>query len=322
MLDLVAEKDIVLLEMSIHTSSTGSVDVEVWTRQGSYRGYEKNRNAWHRIAKTTVKGKGEGHLTPLPKDAFDPIRIQAGDTQALYATLTTAEMRYSKGSKQGKVYVSNDDISIFEGVGVSYPFKSVFRPRLWQGEIRYALLDDPGVNEIPTPSPTPVPAVRSLETTMGGGNGQAGNMYDILAMNDIDIQGISHIHINSLDMVVVEIYTKAGSYRGFERDESAWTLIATASVKGSGKGERTLLPEDLFDATIVVNAGETQGFYVTLTTAQMRYTDGDEVGAVFASSPDLQILQGAGVVYPFRATYQPRVWNGGLLYTVIEQGNE
>lgn len=322
MLDLVAEKDIVLLEMSIHTSSTGSVDVEVWTRQGSYRGYEKNRNAWHRIAKTSVKGKGEGHLTPLPKDAFDPIRIQAGDTQALYATLTTAEMRYSKGSKQGKVYVSNDDISIFEGVGVSYPFKSVFRPRLWQGEIRYALLDDPGVNEIPTPSPTPVPAVRSLETTMGGGNGQAGNMYDILAMNDIDIQGISHIHINSLDMVVVEIYTKAGSYRGFERDESAWTLIATASVKGSGKGERTLLPEDLFDATIVVNAGETQGFYVTLTTAQMRYTDGDEVGAVFASSPDLQILQGAGVVYPFRATYQPRVWNGGLLYTVIEQGNE
>lgn len=321
MLNLVAEKDIVLLEMSIHTSSTDSVEVEVWTRQGSYRGQEKNRNAWHQIAKTTVQGRGEGHLTPLPEDAFDPIRIQAGDTQALYVTLTTAEMRYTKGSKQGNVYVSNDDISILEGVGVSYPFKSVFRPRLWQGQIRYALQDNPGVNNIPTPSPTPIPAVRSLETTMGGGNGQAGNMFHCVATNDIEIHGISHIHANTLDMVDVEVYTKTGTYRGFEKDESEWTLIATASVKGSGKGERTLLPQDLFDAPISVNAGNTQAFYVTLTTAQMRYSDGDEVGAVYASSPDLQILQGAGVVYPFRATYEPRVWNGGLLYSV-KQGDE
>ena len=145
-------------------------------------------------------------------------------------------------------------------------------------------------------------------------------MYDIVAVNDIEIQGISHIHTNTLDMVDVEVYTKTGSYRGYEKNTPAWKLIATASVKGSGKGQRTLLPEDLFDAPIAVNASNTQAFYVTLTTAQMRYSDGDDLGAVHASSPNLQILQGAGVVYPFRATYQPRVWNGGLLYTVIEQG--
>jgi len=325
MLDLVAGKDIVLLEMSIHTSSKSNVEVELWTKEGSYRGQEKKRRAWHRIAKTTVQGRGEGHLTPLPKDAFDPIRIQAGQTRALYVTLTTAEMRYSRGSKQGNVYVSNDDISILEGVGVSYPFKSVFRPRLWQGDIKYALQDDPGVGEIPTPSPTPVPAVRTLETTMEGGNGQSGNLFDCVAINDVEIQGISHIHTNTLDMVDVEVYTKTGTYRGSERDESAWTLIATASVKGSGKGQRTLLPADLFDAPITVNAGETQAFYVTLTTAQMRYSDGDELGAVYASSADLQILQGAGVVYPFgngsssAGVWEPRIWNGGLIISTANK---
>ena len=159
------------------------------------------------------------------------------------------------------------------------------------------------------------PAVRTLETTMIGGNGQSGNMVDCVAINDVEILGISHIHTNTLDTVDVEVYTKVGTYRGSERDESAWTLIATASVKGSGKGQRTLLPEDLFDTPVTVNAGETQAFYITLTTAQMRYSDGEELGAVYADDANLKILQGAGVVYPYRATYEPRVWNGGLIYS-------
>ena len=304
------KKDIVLLEMSIHTSSVSSVDVEVWTRPGSYVGHEKNRSAWHRIAKTSVLGRGEGQLTPLPKDAFDPIRIQAGETQGMYVTLLTAEIRYSKGS----VYVSNDDLSITQGVGVSYPFKNTFQPRNWEGQIKYTL-DASAIDALPTSAPTPVPVVRTLETTMEGGNGQSGNMVDCVAINDVEILGISHIHTNTLDMVDVEVYTKVGSYLGYETDESAWTLITTVSVKGSGKGQRTLLPEDLFDTPVTVNAGETQAFYITLTTAQMRYSDGDDLGAVYADDANLKILQGAGVVYPYRATYEPRVWNGGLIYS-------
>jgi hypothetical protein len=159
----------------------------------------------------------------------------------MYVTLTTAEIRYSKGSKRdSSVYASNDDLSITQGVGVSYPFKTTFQSRFWEGQIKYALQDAPGIDALPTPSPTPVPAVRTLETTMEGGNGQSGNMVDCVAINDVEILGISHIHTNTLDMVDVEVYTKIGTYRGSERDESAWTLVATASVKGSGKGQRTL----------------------------------------------------------------------------------
>ena len=310
------KKDIVLLEMSIHTSSVSSVDAEVWTRPGSYVGHEKNRSDWSRIAKVSVLGRGEGQLTPLPKDSFDPIRIEGGETHAFYVTLTTAEIRYSKGTKQdSSVYVWNDGLSITQGVGVSYPFKNTFQPRNWEGQIKYALQDAPGIDALPTPSPTPVPAVRTLKTTMEGGHGQSGNTLDCVAINDVEILGISHSHTNTLDMVDVEVYTKSGTYRGFERDESSWTLIGTVSVKGSGKGQRTLLPEDLFDTPVTVNAGETQAFYITLTTAQMRYSDGDALGAVYAEDANLKILQGAGVVYPFRATYQPRVWNGGLIYS-------
>jgi len=140
MFDIVPRKDLVILDMSIHTRSTSDVDVRIWIKEGSYRKHENERKPWRRIVKTTVRGQGEGQLTPLPEGAFPPIQLSASQRQAFYVTLTTAEIHYSKGRKQGLVYASNDDLSILEGVGKAFPFKATYKPRVWHGEIAYAVL--------------------------------------------------------------------------------------------------------------------------------------------------------------------------------------
>ena len=68
---------------------------------------------------------------------------------------------------------------------------------------------------------------------------------------------------------------------------------------------------------IDLDQGETQAFYVTLLNTVMRYSNGDKDSqAVDVSNSDLEILEGVGKGYPFKSTYNARVFNGSILYEV------
>jgi hypothetical protein len=78
---------------------------------------------------------------------------------------------------------------------------------------------------------------------------------------------------------------------------------------------------------LTIKEGETWAFYVLTSVPDLRYTMGTAIGEVFSSSPEIDILQGAGaadfpafgsglpeygnVEYTF---YAPRVFNGNLRY--------
>lgn len=87
-----------------------------------------------------------------------------------------------------------------------------------------------------------------------------------------------------------------------------------------------IVPESAFEP-LTIKEGETWALYVLTSTSDQRYTMGTSIGQVFASSPELDILEGAGAAnYPAFGSeyggieytfYAPRVFNGILRYDYI-----
>ena len=150
----------------------------------------------------------------------------------------------------------------------------------------------------------------TLSTTFAGGNGNAGNMFDITAINSIVISAFEgHITGNGY----IKIYYKAGTFAGSETTPSAWTLADSAMVTSAGAGVPTYINIPM---SISISAGQTYGFYFTgnNTGATVAYTNGTTQGAVYSSNTDLEILEGVGNSYPFGGTFTPRIWNGIVHY--------
>tara|TARA_R110002072_G_scaffold1587_1_gene13347 strand:+ start:150532 stop:154179 length:3648 start_codon:yes stop_codon:yes gene_type:complete len=160
------------------------------------------------------------------------------------------------------------------------------------------------------------PVPQTLLTTLDGGNGNFGNMFDINALNDVTIDSFD-IHGDTGAVFDVEVYAKSGTWVGSEDNPGDWTLIGTATgVVSNGDGAVTPLGLAL---DYQIPAGETHAFYVTPTdfsTGGFNYTNGTATGAVFASDANIEFLEGAGKGYPFSGTtFAPRVFNGNIQYS-------
>ncbi len=147
-----------------------------------------------------------------------------------------------------------------------------------------------------------------LTTTFAGGNSQDGNMFDIVAINNVTITGFD-AHPISND--TIEIYYRTGSYLGFQTTSAGWNFVGKAYVTANPFGTPTPVP---ILVNVPILAGDTVGFYVTNQSANLNYTDGTVQGAVFASDANIQFLEGHGGTYPFNLINVPRVFNGIVYY--------
>lgn len=150
----------------------------------------------------------------------------------------------------------------------------------------------------------------NLQTTFAGGNGSAGNMFDIVAINEVTITGFDgNLNVGTGN---VHIYYKSGTYVGYESNSSAWTFVGTTSVTSSGNGSPTSLPIAL---NVTIPTGQTYAFYVHAENGN-DYTNGSSVGNIYASDANIQIIEGCGKSIPLftGSTYQPRVFNGIVYY--------
>lgn len=152
----------------------------------------------------------------------------------------------------------------------------------------------------------------TLTTTYEGGNGQDGNMFDVVAKKAVTVTAVdTHCDIGVADF---EIYGKTGTYVGSDTTPEDWTLLGSASsVTCAGEGIPTEVPISL---SVVIPAGTSYAFYITTTEEgpNFNYTNGTAVGAVYTEDVNIQILEGAGKEYPFSATFEPRIWNGTITY--------
>jgi len=152
-----------------------------------------------------------------------------------------------------------------------------------------------------------------LTTTFAGGNGQNGNMFDVVTKaNALTVTGLD---LNLIaGTYTVEVYKKNGTWVGSENNAGAWTLIDSAALTSNG----TPTFFDLADFNL--GALSTSGLYITTTSpvgvGLMRYTNGTAVGNVYSQNADLQILEGAGKTYAFADTFTPRIWNGSIQYQI------
>lgn len=153
----------------------------------------------------------------------------------------------------------------------------------------------------------------ALNAGFAGGNGQSGNMFEIVAINDVTICDFD-IHLGTTNPNTIEVYalTATGTFAGNESNPAAWTLLATANVVGAGIGNPTPLNLNLGYG---IPAGTTQAFYVTCTTStDIDYTNGNAQGNVWAQDANIQFLEGTGNAYPFGTFFTPRVFNGIIYY--------
>merc|ERR1712232_676305 len=133
MFDIKAKQDLTIKEMDVNTSS-GNINVEVYTKSGSYSGSQNISGAWTSILSGSGTGEGQGNPTPL--SPFNGVVVASGATQGFFVLVNS--IRYTNGSAVGSVFAENSHMQFFEGIGRSGGFgSSIFSPRVWNGNIRY-----------------------------------------------------------------------------------------------------------------------------------------------------------------------------------------
>lgn len=321
MIDIVAHQPITVKAFDIHTYSNATVDVLVYTKKGTYKGFDKDENAWELICEAQVMGQGSPNPTHVAAEHVTPVVIEAGQTQAFYITLTERSIRYTNGV----VEVDDGIMAITSSAGKKYPFRDTYADRIWNGVVYYTV-GEPDRTAFPSPVPIDgsLGPLRTMETTYANRNGSYGSMFNIKAKQFLVVHNLYvHTYHQFGAMVEVEIYKLKHAntgYHGFEQSPNDWELLGSATVEGKGAGKPTQLPPDAID-NFEIEAGQLQALYVTIVGGGLRYSNGDSPPGSpqdpmeFTSNKDLIVYEGSGVGSShFGDAFFPRVFNGEILY--------
>jgi hypothetical protein len=159
----------------------------------------------------------------------------------------------------------------------------------------------------------------SLTTTFAGGNTFAGNMFDVTTFGKALKVTSLEVNVQQLTTTpgILDVYTKAGSYVGFDSNAAPWTKVSSVNLNSaSPTGTPTFV--DISD--ILLSANTVTGFYVTFNhqsanTNYLSYTNGANT---YANS-DLKITTGVGKSGTFGGTFSPRTWNGTVNYQTVPE---
>ena len=139
MFSVEALRDVSITSLVINAMSKGQGAVKVYTRNGSYTGYESNKQGWNLIySNQEVVHEKRGQPTEL-REFLNPVTIKSGNIQSFFVHSSNS-LVYTAGTKEGDTYTSDDSIVIYEGIGTTGIFSGVtYSPRVWGGIIRYDL---------------------------------------------------------------------------------------------------------------------------------------------------------------------------------------
>jgi len=313
MFDVIALETIQIREMDVHLTSLPNINVEIYTKHGTLYDGATNAALWTQMGSCEVDGQGDGIPTPLPDSCITPITIIDGEEMGIYVTARHTEMRYSWGFQAGGILAENDHLQITEGVGVVYPFSYVFSPRRWSGTLRYVLRSE-------------------ASTTFDGTVNHSGYMFDVVAHSDIEIREMD-INLGGTStagsFAEIFVYTKDGSYVGYESNLNGWELHDEVSVVPQASIARTSLPLDAYD-DIFIGEGEVRAFYIGVSSGPSLLSSIDNdltVGDICFGNDHVDILVGiavdksvVGAGFVVTTFTQNRIWNGALRYTLAGQG--
>lgn len=161
MFDVVATSNMMLTEIGFHTSATTTIDVSLYTREGTYVDNEMDESMWTFVETKNVDGNGGGSSSPFPLD--DPIMMLKGEKRAFY--ISTNAGPFIRGStvsdlNAGSQAYGNDDVIVEVGAGKRRGWSGSFKTAIFDGELQYDLVFFPSASptESPTMSPTDFPS--------------------------------------------------------------------------------------------------------------------------------------------------------------------
>ena len=119
---------------------------------------------------------------------------------------------------------------------------------------------------------------KTLRTTYASGGASNGHMFNLKSQDgqSIILRGIN-INTYKVGPVKIEIYVKKGNYKGYEKNENAWTLWVSTMIVGRGGGNPTSIPPSKFPR-MVISPNEMIAFYVKC---------GDAYGACLLSTKEV-----------------------------------
>jgi hypothetical protein len=236
----------------------------------------------------------------------------------------------------GNAFAVNDDLRISEGASLFRHFSGLFEPRRWSGVVYYDTnkiinentasatnITSAHSESLPIPLPIGLEDVRklytrSLITTLKGGNGAQGCMFDVSTSISVLILGIDIHTVVKGEMMDVELYTKTDTFELNEENPSVWGQpVLSASVMGKGLRNLTPLP-DIYPL-VEVPGGQVQSFYVRSKTSELRYSNGPVNPT---SNPDLSISLGVGIRDNFHNVFKNRTCNVAIRYLLQSDSPE
>jgi len=301
MFDVLPAKDIEIQKFYLNLAKEESVTVELWTRTGTHVSYENQPWLWQRMAVVVVEGNGRGKKSSMDVGG---IKFNANTLYGFYLVVTLGKFRYTNGMGVGNVAISNEDLTIYEGAGLTRPFGTVYKNRIWNGDVFYEVISDQNESSM---------GGRRLETTFDGGSGQDGIMFDVLPKEDLSIKGFD-LHLSDTSETNVRIYTRDTGFSGSENQPEEWTLVVDKNIKGKGSNVATKI---VFDEDTVVHLASERlhAFYIVVGNGNgLRYSHGNGTGSLANENEDLVIFEGVGVTSEFGSTFPDRIWNGAFYY--------
>eukprot|EP00483_Globobulimina_turgida_P001402 UN01404 len=156
-----------------------------------------------------------------------------------------------------------------------------------------------------------------------------GNMFDICALSDATTVTITKVDTHCLTRTdppatsTVHIFAATAAnqrYSAISLLAAQWTLVHQQTVTCAPQYTLTELdPFMNINGGVVINGGECRGFFVAVTHGTTIFNAGVDVGSVYASNADIQLLTGTGKGYDdgFNSdSYEPYSWEGQIHYTV------
>lgn len=135
-------------------------------------------------------------------------------------------------------------------------------------------------------------ANRSLNGTNAGTNGGQGVMFEVVAKRDVTVKSFS-FYTDAARTGVIEVYTRVGTYGGYELVSAGWSLVYNKTVTQNGRDVLTLLGD--FTTGVTIPSGSKQSFYITTAVnnyVMYEYRAGTVEGAVLSEDNALILYYG------------------------------
>ena len=134
MINLVPNEAIVIDSMLLKLSDLGVHPISVYTKIGSYIGFENDASAWSLFGRDTIAVEEVWSFHPIN---FGALSLIANDTVALYIHLDNPESRLAYADASEAKTFSSEHLDLITGTGISHTFQENYFPRTLPCKVFY-----------------------------------------------------------------------------------------------------------------------------------------------------------------------------------------